>query len=108
MNRIGFCSLLPHGSAVRYSTPGRVWIALSGLAPGWIFWISAPARDTAERVEPLALTITVSRLLGLEGSVDAAVAGTFASLAALAAALSEVSAAIVVSGASANVYKTAI
>ncbi|MGI4733420.1 MAG: hypothetical protein ACRYFW_17005 [Janthinobacterium lividum] len=54
MNSEMFCSLLPHGSAVRKVTPGSVWSALSGLIPGRIFWISAPDTcDTARVVVPV-------------------------------------------------------
>src|SRR3954471_20085137 len=49
MNSEVFCSLLPHGSAVTYSTPGRVWMAFRGDRPGRIFCISAPLSCTAER-----------------------------------------------------------
>src|SRR3990170_874612 len=50
MKSEAFCSLLPHGSAVTYMTPGRVWIALNGATPGRIFWISVVVMAVAERV----------------------------------------------------------
>src|SRR4051794_10120362 len=63
MTRDEFCSLLPHGSAVSYTTPGKVSIAFKGLMPGRSFWLSAPTRVTEERVVLPVVTTISSRSL---------------------------------------------
>ena len=55
-----FCSLLPHGSAVRKVTPGNVWSAFSGLTPGRIFCMSTPLICATERVAVPVTTIVSS------------------------------------------------
>ena len=59
MNIWAFCSLLPHGSAVTYNTPGSVCSALNGATPGSSFWISDAVMVVAERVL-LAVTMIAS------------------------------------------------
>ncbi len=54
-----FCSLLPQGSAVLNTTPGRLWIALSGLMPGMIFCACTPPMATDDGVVSLS-DVTIS------------------------------------------------
>src|ERR1700759_1496341 len=61
MTRDSFCSLLPHGSAGSYTTPGRVSMALRGLMPGNTFCTSTPPSATEERVAWVAVMTIACR-----------------------------------------------